>query len=183
MERRRYFRIEDEVGLVIVPDRGNRRSGAFSHDATELAQEFGDLSDSMSRHSDIVRTRMPDLCAYLEGINTKMDMLVNWMSARELSRPSQPIHSVELSAIGIAFEHDRRLDVGAEVELRLLLFPERSCVRLSARVIRCNSRADGDAFYIALDFNEPDERERDRLAAHVMRRHSRILRGRNAAPR
>ena len=74
-------------------------------------------------------------------------------------------------------------DVGAEVELRLLLFPERSCVRLSARVIRCNSRADGDAFYIALDFNEPDERERDRLAAHVMRRHSRILLGRNAAPR
>ena len=106
-------------------------------------------------------------------------MLANWLAARELGLPTEPTHQVELSASGIALINDRQLDLDTTLEVRLLLFPERVCMRLNATVVRCDRMADSQ-FDLALDFEAPDEGLRDRLAAHVIRLHSQMIRARTS---
>jgi hypothetical protein len=172
-ERRRYYRVQDDIALAISPWRDKDEARLAELDCGWLATQFTNMTLDLPRR--VETSQASEVWAAIHTVNNNMDMLVNWLALRDSGLSPTMTHRAELSASGIAFEYDSALSLGAFVSLRMLLFPEHRLVRLKAQVVRALATST-DSYAIALDFPEADEQEREVLVAHVLRRESEQLR-------
>lgn len=177
-ERREFFRVTDRVSLSVRTL--DQDVDPVSRGAAVLATSFDDMTRDVTRQLEMSRNEHPTLTMYLDTLNTKLDRIANWLALRELELPAEPTHQVDISASGVGFITDKPYDLGSVVELRLLLFPDHTCLVLNATVSRSESLGDG-RFDTGLLFDDIAEADRDRLAGHVARCQSLALRARASA--
>ena len=144
-------------------------------DCAWLAAKFRTLTAALERSAEPVQ--VPKIWSALATVNTKPDMLANWVALRESRMSSVATHRVELSASGITFVHPADLITDFIVKLRMLLFPEHRLVQLKARVVRAISN-EPERFAIALACSDAELRQRGILVAHILRKEFEQLRAR-----
>ena len=73
------------------------------------------------------------------------------------------------SANGVRFYHDEELQPGANVELKMKLFPSGICLFLFGQVVWCSKKngARGHPYAIAVDYSVIDEPSRELLVRHI----------------
>lgn len=186
-ERRRYFRIKDQVALKYqvlseqeyvdavsgVPE---SRPGLMS-----LANTFAASTRQMAPTVRRIRELYPDLCRYLGMVNDKLDMLARAMSLAESDMAKSPTQSICLSAGGIAFDARAPLPLGVRLRLTLVLFPSLVHIVALALVVRdrpsCNEKSKQR---VAVEFTDITEEDRELLIQHIVQRESSRLRARRA---
>jgi len=184
-DRRRFFRIQDDVALRFNTVSHEQLEAALQQvqngypDTINLASSFATISARLHQSLDRVRRELPDVATLLEGLNEKLDMLVQLMAVRDAGLDDHPTHAVTLSASGISFHDDSALPVGALVELKLVLFPQYLCIQCFGEVVHCN-RSDTlgvpRTYDIGVDFTRIRESDRDLLVQHITRKQSAQLR-------
>ena len=171
-ERRRFFRIDDTVGLKaerIDPKQVEEKIEHFRQNRHEYSM-LNDFNFQLDQHQADLRKiseRMPELGRYLKVLQQQIDYLTEKLlpdDERFVDR-EQPVN---ISAQGIAFYSSESADPGDIIELHLKLHPSQHRIMVLARVIQCErDRKQEGQYRIALDFEHIREADRELLVKHV----------------
>ncbi|MEM7255063.1 MAG: PilZ domain-containing protein [Pseudomonadota bacterium] len=186
-ERRRYFRIDDDIALRYRVLEGNALDAAverFGSDRETESLLAGTLLKSQrraERELEHIRRDNPHVANYLEQLNHKLDVIAHLLNAQTTEMPARPTHSVNLSASGMSFNTCEALEPGSVVELKLLVFPSHTCILALGAVVNCHSvdmPRDEFIYRVGVDFSYIREIDREQLVRHVIQKQSANLRDR-----
>jgi hypothetical protein len=172
-ERRRYFRIEDIVclNMDIVPDSDLEfRLQDFWHNLNHnnLQNQYNQRLNDHRSDLLAIQTKMPELGRYLAVLQDQIDVLNNKILHVDDEGPTIE-KTVSLSAQGVAFYVDGKVNEGDVVEINLILQPSRQKIAIFARVVKVSieSTSKQGQYYISLEFEHIHEADREILIKHI----------------
>lgn len=175
-DRRRFFRINDVVGLAYRPADAS---------STEKQQQTMDVQNSLKELDDEIggllvqlRREQPLAAEALACMNRKLQILARRidspMAGSDDSAAEYQQTSVNISACGIAFLVDQPYSAGSRLQLDLLLRPGDWELRLIARIIACDPVMAG--WQLRLDYESISQSDQDLLVRHMLVKQSQQLR-------
>lgn len=188
-DRREYFRIDDQVALKyrvversVIDNATAKRQEGFV-DVNSMASSFANTNLDMKHAMEKCRRDLPEVATYLEGLNTKMDLLIRVLVASGSELPDHPTHEVNLSASGLSFKVKQQVPQDSMLEVKLLFFPSFLYVVTFAEVIRCRPSDVAEfPFELAVAFSYLDDSDRELLIRHILQRESALLREARGEP-
>ena len=171
-DRRRYFRINDRMGLKLVPVGAAEKARLIEslEAPSSRAGLLNDLHAIRELHLPARRAleyRFPTVATYIKVIESQIDALAQAVGDGE-GFPSSADTEACISAQGLALDWPVALEIDSLVDLRLTLFPDRVHIRALARVVRCDA-TDDQGYRIAVDFEHVREADREAIIKHVYR--------------
>jgi len=170
-ERRRYYRIEEQVLLSLSPI-DNAQLDQRLEDFWSNEHEFSirnNYNFQIARHiadRNKIENRMPELGRYLSVLEKQIDRLTEKLIADDDAATMQK-KTTNLSAQGISFYDAAAPQQGDLVELKLKLLPSGLRLVIIARVVLVDSDAGQDENRISLDFEHFQEADREILIKHI----------------
>lgn len=187
-ERRRFYRVDDELMLAWRPldatevhefRRGSLRSRMKQESLQQLVFHLDAKLESLS---EALMAVDPAVREAIDILDRKLTLIERMLSqARPETSEDQAdyqLTTVNLSAGGIGMEVDRPMARGAFVAIDMIMLPEYEQLELVGQVVSCRELTDVAQWSVAIDFVQLREVERDRLAAHIARRQTQILKSR-----
>jgi hypothetical protein len=183
-ERREFFRIDDSIlvswRLIGAPQPSNGNAGLeqLPEESFTIITRLQAVSRHLSGSLRRIEQRDPDVADYLKTLDEKITLLAQSFLADEVGITGQAARSVNMSAGGLALDSREPLQVGDQVEIKLLLLPSYTGVVALGEVMRV-SRATEDADYphrLHINFTHIRDSERDALIGHILRRQGEMLR-------
>ncbi|HYE36236.1 PilZ domain-containing protein [Methylocaldum sp.] len=182
-ERRRYFRIEEEIILFfreILPDEipDNRSLQDLPLDPFSLSSNLDLLTQESRKLFRKIERDSPEISDFLKVLERKIDLIGRAFLSYEANLPEQPTQRVSLSASGLSFDVEKPYVPGKVLELKMVLQPNLIGLIAYGRVVYCNKNVAGSElpYQIAVDFVGLCDRDRELLIRHVVRRQLQQLR-------
>lgn len=180
-ERRRYFRINETVGLsiqLLAADGSADKSTGFAPNAVQLIakndEKIGRLLSDLVEHN-------PTVAELISLLNDKIDDISSALAIESnlLDRIAHRAQEVNLSACGLAFSHDDPIAEGSRIRLELTLFPEETKVRSDGVVVSCELMADEEKhYYCRVNFLGMSPSDQEELIQFVVQSQSAQLKAR-----
>ncbi len=169
-ERRKFFRIEDEVLLrVVETDLEAALAGeipaAFADDSSlDLVAELQRIDhDNQALLNQLCHDNR-ELELYLRGINKKIELLAR--HAVKSQQSPQQKQTITLSEGGMAFHAIEPFNHDTILAVQLYLLPSYASLLLYAKVLNCQP---GDSDYnVSVVFTGLTDSQRQLLARHIM---------------
>ncbi len=181
-ERRRYFRINDEVAVsftLINDEYGGDCTKNSDVDSMDLNQEFYVSLEMQLRHVMVdLRASQPKMAQAIDLINQK----VNLLRSDEMTMEFNPvIKTASISACGIAFTWSESFAISQELMLNLYLQPRHELIRTTAHVAAINENnhaptKQAEPYVIHLDFDDIHSAYQELLIQHIVQRQGSQLR-------
>ena len=178
-ERRRYFRINDEVAMsfsLINEEYGGENN---QQDTQDLSQEFHVSLEMQIRQALAdVRGQSPKIAHLLDLLNQKM----NLQRSNEQASDLEPIlKAANISACGISFCWHEKLAINQLVNMSMYLQPRHELIRTEAHVAAVNENSDqatkgSEPYIIHFDFHNIHSAYQELLIQHVVQRQGYQLR-------
>ncbi len=191
-ERRRYFRIEDEVILAshkMTEQEKLKGLERFKKGEVHYPDTVGlflsmeaDLIDALQS----ISAKQPELAEVLELINRKINLVARKMAVSDSMHTllDESPQAVSLSASGISFESMIQHKQGDEIQLEMVLLPEKVYIFCFGVVVDCAPQIQTDdtpvmgAYRVNVDFSTIRDDDTERLVQHIMRKEVEFLRAR-----
>ena len=180
MERRRYFRIDDEIGLryrlLTLEEVVDFNEGRLPIEDSETAI----LDRQITVLLEAVRIQSPEVCELIDLLNQKISLLGGAQPSSNVPAMSPPV-GVNLSACGVAFECTSMMQSGEVLLLDIMLngsrihFPVLGRIVASDKVVASNG---GQVYLTRVDFEQVDDASQELLVQHVVRQQGRLLKAR-----
>lgn len=167
-DRRRYFRINDQVGLKLVGIRTEDEAAVIADFANSsarvgLVNELRAVHETHLPERRSLETRFPTVASYIRMLERQIEILAFALDDRD-DFPGKPDHPVNLSAQGLSLQTDEGFAIDSLVEVSLALFPDRSRIKALARVVKCDAEELGAT---ALEFSHLRDADREAIIHHV----------------
>lgn len=183
-ERRRYFRIDDTVGLSIkLLDNDDAPSSypAFAPNAVELV---GQYDAQIKRLIEALESDNETLAELTLLLNKKMDKLTNLlaMESNLVDRIAHRVQAVNISACGLAFSHEDPIAEGSRIQIELTLFPKEIKIVSEGVVVACElTTGEQQQYYCRVDFYGMSPEKHEQLIQHVVQSQSAQLKSRRSS--
>ncbi len=187
-DRRRYFRITDQVPLTLEPldaagvERLMEEMESRAETRFGLAAKFSATTSQMDHVLNRIRDRDADVALYLHSINQKLDAVARVLLLEEQAIAGMEVVDVDLSASGLCVVWPTAMTPGQPVRVELITTAANARVLALGRVIRCRpARETGlerPGYRLAIDFDHIGDHEEDLIMQEVMRRQAALLRER-----
>ncbi|MCB1663276.1 MAG: PilZ domain-containing protein [Pseudomonadales bacterium] len=176
-DRRRYFRIDDLVGLSYrLVDVETAEEDAKSADNIQITaidllksidQELTEVLNTLWQSSPAAANAIGLLNKKIDIIAAEIDL--DYDRLRGLDVKSK---QVNLSACGMAFECQERFDIGQVLILNIVLKPANTHVRTQGRIVGCDwlDGDEGRTYLLRVDFDCVGCAEEEQLIQHIVRR-------------
>jgi len=170
-ERRSFFRVDDQVLLAWSPipevEVGRYRAGLVRADrrADSLRSLLAALDRRLAALDDALREIGAPVHEALTVLNSKLSLLERYLLEAPGGCPEHRLTPVSLSAGGLGLPSAAALAAGSFVGLDLVLLPDYQHLTLAGRVAYC--RAETRGYWLAIEFLEVREAEREAIARHV----------------
>lgn len=177
-ERRRFFRIDDEVNLFYKKI-DEKSMTEVSHISDNI---LGNCSLSaalevISQESASLLYRLertyPDIADYLKLIENKIDLLAQAYMMQSGQFKEKDSRNANLSAAGLAFDSEEELQEGDYLEIKMLLVSCLAIIVTYGKVIYCKKNHSNDSQYpyiVGVDYDNMKDQDREVLIKHVVRR-------------
>lgn len=172
-ERRRYYRIDEEVELsyaaIDASELDDRLEDFWSNEhAFSIRNNYNFQIEQHIADRHKIENTMPELARYLKVLEQQIERLTDKLIGDEHEESMQR-KRVSLSAQGIAFNDDAAPPRGELIEIRLKLLPSGLRLVIIARVIlvETDSGQDRGGNRISLDFEHLHEADREILIKHI----------------
>jgi len=181
-ERRRFFRIDDEVALsyrLVADDELLRGEGLKITEKApvSLANELEKMNEVSRIHFRHVEKESPEVARYFSFIEAKINLLAHhlMMGTDELFvKTTQPVN---ISGSGVSFTVGNALSVGDCVEVKFILRPSLASIKAFSKVVSCDPN--GEQFKVAVEYNQLGDDDRDLLIRHVVKKQMNDIREQN----
>jgi len=182
-ERRRFFRIDDEVALSfhLLDDEYGGEDSDDLHALQEKQEEFHVSLEVQIRQAMVdVRAQYPKLAPLLDLMNQKINLL---HANESLVEDAPVLKKANLSACGIAFTWADKLAVNQQIMVNIYLQPNHELIRTQAHVAAVDTNSDypaksEEAYVIRLDFDNMHQAFQEVLIQHVVQKQGQQLRKR-----
>lgn len=170
-EKRRYFRINETIGLTYeVLD--HKREMAKPDRSTDIWDLMSEQDQKIQKLLIEVEEESPVVAALVAAFNQKLERVVHQliMESRLLDKVASRVKEVSISACGLGFVADSCIEKGARLRLELQLFPSGAKIHTHGRVVACD--AIKNAYYWRVEFFDMRQSEQERLIQHIVQRQS-----------
>ncbi len=183
-ERRRFFRIDDEVNLYYrkVDENSPTKVDRISEQLLSNCSLTSAL-EMVSQEARPLLVRIekdnPEIAQYLKLIDTKIDLVSQAVMMQRSDLEETESRNVNLSASGLAFDSEEKLESGTYLEIKLLLLSCMAVIVTYAKVIYCQpwmQPEPGRAFRIGVDYVSIAEQDRELLIKHIVKRQMQLIR-------
>jgi len=185
-ERRRFFRIDDEVGLeydLISEDEyqnAPQELEQIKQSAFSLSAEFATLNNEYNPTLNGIRNTHPEIAQYLELLNNKIDAISTHFLEEEIDDLEENTCMVNLSASGIAFKCEQIFADNQPLKLRIILLPEKVGVFIYGRVQeKLRSAEQKKQGIVCVDFEHIRYDDQELMIKHNLNKQMQLLRQRN----
>ena len=182
-ERRRYFRIEDEIILSYraIPLNEVPEFDTFREHAPDLFTLAAHLELVNAESSTLLRKierNDPVIGDYLRCLEQKIDLIARALITQDDELCRQPARQVNLSASGLSFAAETELTSSTALDMRMVLPPALVGIHAFGRVVYCRPGRlnDQPVFKVGVDFLGLRDHDRDLLIRHVIKKQSQQLR-------
>lgn len=180
-DRREFFRIDDSIQvsyraidadelhpLLETLERGGNGNFTIMTRMQAISQH---LAASLHR----IEQCDPDVADYLKALDEKITLLGQSLLAQESEMITR---QVNLSAGGLALDSVETLEVGRQVEIKLLMLPSCTGVLAYGEVVGVTESAENSeyAYRLRINFTHIRDLDRDALIRHILRRQGQMLR-------
>lgn len=184
-ERRRFFRIDDEINLFYQKiDEKLILEPSYLSDNILSNCSLSSALDMVSQDSSALLARLertqPEVADYLRLIETKIDLVAQAIMLQGGQFKENTTRNANLSASGIAFEVEQQLEPGDYLEIKMLLVHCVAVIVAYGKVVYCKNSQSGDAQYpylVGVDYVNMKDQDRELLIKHVVKKQLQQLRG------
>lgn len=182
-ERRRFFRIDDEICLeytILSDDEFNAAPEQLAqnkHSAFTLSAEFATLNNSFHPMLNAIKHSTPEIGQYLELLNNKIDALSQQLLTDELPCSDSDLYQANLSASGIAFNCRENLTIDTKLKLKIILLPEKIGI-LVFGIVKNSSPNQDNTYHIGIDFEHMRYEDQELMIKHNLNKQMLDLRER-----
>lgn len=174
-ERRRYFRINEALGIsyqVLGVSGGDR--GGRSDPAADLLDMVAGHDERIEKLLAEVAQTQPQVAELISVFNQKLERVVSQLVVdnRLVDRIAQRVKEANISACGIAFNNEEPIEIDARLKLELSLFPGDIKLNLKGKVVGCSPSNDQTGYYWRIEFYGMNERTQEQLIQHIVKRQS-----------
>lgn len=184
-ERRRYFRITDEMAISyrVLNDSDATETGVNVSSPSALIVQ---LENQITASLETMRTVQPQVHQLLELFNRKLNLVLSLDEAlsEPISDQEKRSQEVNISACGIAFPSLEQLKPNQKILMDLMLFPSNINIKLEAVVIGCSPLKEPigrDNYMTRADFLDITSSEQEVLVQHIIKRQTSQLKDRREA--
>ncbi len=184
-DRRRFFRIDDEVNLVYkkvdvqqATEPSHASDNLLSNDVLAVAM------DALNQESQLILRRLEkadsDVADYLKLMDDKIDLIARSVLLQETEFSVENTREVNISATGLAFACKEALNAGDFLEVKMLLPSCMAIVVTYGKVVYSKMSHSDDSAYpyvVGLDYVNMKEQDRELLIKHVVKRQMQQIRG------
>lgn len=183
-DRRRFFRIDDTVNLFykIVDEQTVAATSQMTDDLLSNCSLVTAL-DVLDQESRIVMYRIeknePEIAEYLKLMESKISLLAQAVMKQGNDFTDSKMRNANISASGLAFESDKRIEEGQYLEIKLLLTSCLAVIVIYGSVVYCKENNLGDIempFQIGIDYINLKDQDREILIKHVVKRQMQQIR-------
>lgn len=177
-DRRRFFRIDDEVNLFykkidekLVHEPHHVSDNILNSCSLSTALEMVSQESAALLHR--LDKTLPDVAEYLRIIETKIDLLGQAIMMQGLQLKENDTRNVNISATGIAFNCEDELKQGDYLEIKLLLLSSMAVIVTYGKVIYCKHSQANDSrypYFIGVDFINMKDEDREMLIKYVVKK-------------
>ena len=193
-EERRFFRINDTVGLKLFA-LTDRQFAALKESEEYLMvpslDKLASLDIQIQTVLDSLTVKRPDVAQLGRLLDEKLQYIME-NSAFKIARvecDDFPQKRVDISACGIAFTSSQSLKQGSFVDLELVLAPNRQYLKLLGKVVSCDVNDSqierigaNDEFVLRIDYVEVSEAVQEFLIQHLVKRQGALLKASRNPP-
>jgi hypothetical protein len=173
IERRRFFRIEDDVALLYKQINAAQRDSILNdfwnnEHAFSIRNNFNFQIEQHIADFHKIESKNPELGRYLSVLQNQLDQITEKLIDEEFDH-SLTTTTASLSAQGISFDSNENLPPDSLLELNLKLRPSGLRLVIMARVVKIEkskNQAKG-SHRISLDFEHMHEADRELLIKHI----------------
>ena len=183
-DRRRFFRIDDEVNLFykIVDEQAVITASQLTDDLLSNCSLVTAL-DMLDQESNLIMYRIeknePEIADYLKVLESKINILSQavLMQGNDLSESA--MRKANISASGLAFDNEVEIKQGEFLEIKLLLTSCLAVITIHGKVVYCKENTPESSempFQIGIDYFDLKEQDREVLIKHVVKRQMQQIR-------
>lgn len=183
-ERRRYFRIDDEVCLqydLISEEEYNNAPAELvqvQQSSFALSADFATLNYEYNPILNSIRSAHPEIAQYFDFLNRKMDALSQHLLEEDVPCSGEHKQGVNISASGIGFESKETLQENQPLRIRLVLLPEKIGVLVFGRV-RHHEDGEKNSNHVIVDFEHIRYNDQELMIKHNLNKQMQELRQRS----
>lgn len=173
-ERRRYFRIEDTIGIqyeVLDDDQAATRQAAIDRGDFGTNNSLHEAERQLQLLIDKLRIQNPELGEAVELLNTKFNLLKN---NGDVSTNEMKVVRASISACGASFRVPQPIKTGEKVYLDMVLLPTDLHIQTVADVVSQREEEHGD-WEVSFEFNHLNNELEELLIQHIVKRQGRML--------
>ena len=181
-ERRRFFRIDDEIcleyDLISEQDYSNAQVelAQIEQSAFSLSADFATLNYEYSPMLNSIRTTYPEIAQYIDVLNRKLDALSQHLLEDETPCDESTKQIVNISASGIAFDTKDTLKAQQPLRLRIILLPEKIGIVVFGRVCSTSNK---NKSQVSVDFEHIRHEDQELMIKHNLNKQMQALRQRS----
>lgn len=189
-ERRRFFRINDDINLVysLITDHSLAKDSYLSNDILSNCK-LSTALDLMNQDAKISFQRIeqqdPDVARFLGIINKKIELLAQAVTSLGYDSGGDETRNVNLSASGVAFECAEELQLDATLEIKMVLNSMSAVLVTFGKVVYCRENNDDSTenlpFQVGVDFVNLQDSEQELINKHIIRKQFQMIRDRKEA--
>jgi c-di-GMP-binding flagellar brake protein YcgR len=190
-ERRRFFRIDDEVNLYYKPidEKMVNRTSHISDNVLGNCSLAAAL-EMMSQESRFMMSRLernsPEVADYLKIIDSKIELIAQALILQGSDFKEKDTINVNLSASGLAFDCSEKLNVDDYLEIKMLLVSCMAVIVTYAKVVYCKPKPDsssGFPYVAGVDYINMKDQDRELLIKHIVKRQMQQIRESKEVPK
>jgi hypothetical protein len=172
-EKRRYFRINEKVGLAI--EWLDAKEVAATGD---MGMPLRDEERKIKRLLAELRQESPKVAELCASLNDKLNGIIRRfeVESETLTRVVSRIREVNISACGLGFVSDQAAQVGRHMRCELELTPAGKSIITRGVLVACDTVAGG--FYWRVEFYGMSNSNQEQLIQHIVQRQSAQLKNR-----
>jgi hypothetical protein len=175
-ERRRYFRIEDSIGVRyerLRDEEVEERQAAIDRGDFEGNNQLQKAERQLQLLIDKLRVQNPEFAEAVHLLNTKFNSIKSDLpSQRELRLT---VKRASISACGVSFEMGEQFRAGDKIYLDITLLPTDLHVHTLAKVVKCMASENPNKWILSVDFFGLSRENEELMVQHIVKRQGRLL--------
>ncbi len=169
-ERRRYFRIDETVGISYHVLDGDEKANAEISAAPDVMSLVSEQDQHIERLLLEIADDHPAVAQLVTIFNQKLERIVSQMMLEShlVGRIAHKVKEANISACGIGFLNDEPVSAGARLKMELSLFPTEKKLITNGIVVACDDQEEGQ-WYWRIDFYGMSPKNQEALIQHVVK--------------